>query len=300
MFVFKPVLMLAVFLSGLLVSGITFSQEQSYTQSIETWRQEREARLTSETGWLTIAGLYWLQEGENRIGTDPSNDIVLSASSAPAHIGVFTFQHGATSFQTAKGIRVLHKGKAIQSALLTAGGAVDVISVGALTMWVHKSGERFAIRVRDPDSPLRKKFTGLSWFPSDPTYRVTARFVPYDAPKPAPMINILGDIERFTSPGYVVFELGGQTLRLEPVASEENDLFFVFRDGTSGKETYAATRFLRADTPQNGQVVLDFNKAYNPPCAFNPFTTCPLPPKDNRLAIRIEAGELEYRQEKSE
>ncbi len=289
MFVFKSVLMLSVFLSGLLVSGVTFSQEQSYAQSIETWRQEREARLTSETGWLTIAGLYWLQEGENRIGTDPSNDIVLSASSAPAHIGVFTFQHGATSFQAAQGIRVLHKGKAIQSALLTAGGAVDVISVGALTMWVHKSGERFAIRVRDPDSPLRKKFTGLSWFPSDPTYRVTARFVPYDAPKPAPMINILGDIERFSSPGYVVFELGGQTLRLEPVASEENDLFFVFRDGTSGRETYAAARFLHTDMPQDGRIVLDFNKAYNPPCAFNPFTTCPLPPKDNRLALRIEA-----------
>ena len=140
--------------------------------------------------------------------------------------------------------------KAIQSVPLTAGVATDVISVGALAMWVHKSGERFAIRVRDPDSPLRKKFTGLSWFPLDPTYRLTARFVPYDTPKPAPMINILGDIERFTSPGYVVFELGGQTLRLEPVASEENDLFFVFRDGTSGRETYAAARFLHTGMPQ--------------------------------------------------
>jgi uncharacterized protein (DUF1684 family) len=162
-------------------------------------------------------------------------------------------------------------------------------------MWVHKSGERFAIRLRDHDSPIRKAFTNLRWFPVDADYRVTARFVPYDSPKPVSMLNVLGDIERFFSPGYAVFTLHGQELRLEPVISKQGHLFFVFRDGTSGRETYGAARFLYADGTQNGHVILDFNKAYNPPCAFNPHTTCPLPPEDNRLTVRIEAGELNYK-----
>ena len=160
MLVFKSVLMLAVFLSGVLVSGVAFSQEPSYAQTIETWRQEREARLTSETGWLTIAGLYWLQEGENRIGSDPSNDIVLPAGSAPAHVGVFTFQNGATSFQAAEGIHVIHNGKAVQSAPLTAGGATDVISVGALTMcWSRTSCLTWADLYKQPLDDILLDYT---------------------------------------------------------------------------------------------------------------------------------------------
>ena len=301
MFVFKPVLMLSVCLFGLLVSGAAFGQnqrDQSYAQTIKTWHQEREARLRSETGWLTIAGLHWLQEGENRIGTDPSNDIVLTADSAPAHVGLFTLEKNIATFQAEQGVEIFQKGKKVQTVKFEASTASDALTVGRLSMWVHKSGERLAIRLRDPEHALRKTFSGLSWFPIDAAYRVQARFEPYASPKPAPMLNILGDLEQFTSPGRVVFELRGETIHLEPVISEEKDLFFVFRDGTSGKETYAAARFLHADMPHNGQkgqVVLDFNKAYNPPCVFNPFTTCPLPSEDNRLGLRIEAGELMYR-----
>jgi uncharacterized protein (DUF1684 family) len=301
MFVFKAVFMLSVFLSELLISGMAFSQnqrDQSYAQSIETWRQARQRRLTSETGWLTIAGLHWLQEGENSIGTDPSNDIVLTVDSAPARVGLFTLEKNVATFQTEQGVEVFQKGKKVQTVRFEAGTASDPLTVGRLSMWVHKSGERFAIRLRDPEHALRKTFSGLGWFPIDVAYRVQARFEPYDNPKSVPMLNVLGDLEQFTSPGRVVFELRGETLHLEPVISEENDLFFVFRDGTSGKETYGAARFLHADMPQNGQdgqVLLDFNKAYNPPCVFNPFTTCPLPSKDNRLGLRIEAGELMYK-----
>ena len=296
MFVFKPFLTLSVFLSGLLVSGGAFGQEQSYTQTIETWRQEREARLTSETGWLTLAGLHWLQAGANLLGTAPDNDIVLPADSAPTHVGVFTLENTAIAFQAGQGVDVFQKGKKVQTATLEAGASSDALTVGRLTMWIHKSGERFAIRLRDPEHPLRKAFSGLRWFPVDAAYSVEARFEPHDNPKSVSMINVLGDLEQFTSPGTVVFELRGQSIRLEPVVSEEKDLFFVFRDGTSGKETYGAARFLHAEMPEDGRVVLDFNKAYNPPCAYNPHTTCPLPSKENRLALRIEAGELVYQE----
>lgn len=290
------VLVLSVFLSGSFVSGVTFSQEQPYTQTIEAWRREREVRLTSETGWLTLAGLHWLQAGANRIGSAPDNDLVLPADSAPTHVGVFTLENNRTTFQATQGVEVFQNGKKVQTATLEAGVASEALSVGRLTMWIHKSGERFAVRLRDPDHPLRKTFRGLRWFPVDPAYRVEARFEPYDSPKDVSMLNVLGDLEQFTSPGRVVFELQGQSVRLEPVVSEERDLFFVFRDGTSGKETYGAARFLHAEMPHDGRVMLDFNKAYNPPCAYNPFTTCPLPSKENRLTLRIEAGELAYQE----
>jgi uncharacterized protein (DUF1684 family) len=153
--------------------------------------------------------------------------------------------------------------------------------------------------VRDKTSQLRKDFAGCRWFPVDPTYRVTARFIPHPKPKPVVMANVLGDREQYTSPGLVEFTLHDQALRLEPVSVGQDRLFFVFRDGTSGTETYGAARFLTTDGPQNGQVLLDFNKAVNPPCAYNPFTTCPLPSKSNRLTVRIAAGELDYHKDNS-
>lgn len=279
--------------------GVAFSQDDltEYMQSIHTWRQERTERLVSDTGWLTIAGLHWLSPGQNSVGTDPRNDIVLSADSAPAHIGVFTIDQKTATFRAEPGVEIFQKGKKVQTVRLEAGTPSDALVVGRLRLWLHTSGERFAIRLRDPGHPLRKTFSGLGWFPVDAAYRVHARFEPYASPKSVTMLNVLGDLEQFTSPGCVVFELQGKTIRLEPVVSEEDDLFFVFRDATSGKETYEAARFLRAAMPPNelaGQIVLDFNKAYNPPCVFNPFTTCPLPPRQNRLALPIEAGELMY------
>ena len=284
---------------GLSLTTISFGKDNTYRQEIETWRQEREERLQAEEGWLTIAGLYWLNDGENTVGTGPTNDIILPSGSAPAHVGAFTVQNGKTTFEAAKEVTVMQHGKSVVAATLVPGpgtGAApdDALVIGELTLWLHKSGERSAIRLRDKASPLRKNFTGCRWFPIEPTYRVTARFTPYAEPKPIIMANVLGDREHYTSPGVVEFTLHGQELRLEPVSSGSDRLFFVFRDGTSGNETYGAARFLTADGPQNGQVVLDFNKAVNPPCAYNPFTTCPLPSRDNRLTLRIEAGELNY------
>jgi hypothetical protein len=270
-----------------------------YHKEIATWQQEREARLRDEEGWLTIAGLYWLKKGENSVGTGPTNDLILPPDSAPAHVGVFTIQQGKLAFEAAAEAAVKQGGNNVRSAILkpapgTGASPDDALTVGRLTLWLHKSGERFAIRVRDKTSQLRKDFTGCRWFPIDPTYRITARFVPHAEPKLVIMANVLGDREQYTSPGIVEFTLHDQKLRLEPVTAGPDRLFFVFRDGTSGKETYGAARFLTTDGPQNGQVLLDFNKAVNPPCAYNPFTTCPLPSKENRLTVRIAAGELDY------
>jgi len=163
-----------------------------------------------------------------------------------------------------------------------------------LNLFVIKRGDRYGIRLKDPDSQYRREFHGIEYFPADERYRVTARFVAER--RTIPILNILGQTEPSECPGYVVFRLNGQELRLYPILEEPGakQLFYIFRDQTTGKETYGAGRFLYSDLPQDGQVTLDFNKAYNPPCAFTPYATCPLPPKENHLAVRIEAGEKKY------
>ena len=172
-------------------------------------------------------------------------------------------------------------------------GSPDVLRVGNLSLFVIQRGSRFGVRLKDKDSEARRKFAGTHWFPVAEEYRVTAKFVPYTPPKTIAVPNILGDVEQEDSPGYAEFTLKGRQLRLDPV-SEGDVLFFIFKDLTAGKETYPPGRFLYADLPKNGEVILDFNQAVNPPCAFTPYATCPLPPAQNYLPVRIEAGELRY------
>jgi hypothetical protein len=266
--------------------------------SIEQWRRDREARLTSDEGWLTVAGLFWLKEGPNTFGSEPAGDIVLPAHSAPPRAGVFEHRGGRTTVRVENGVTVTSGGKPATTLELRddASGTPDELVLGDLTMFVIKRGERYAIRLRDKKSRMRREFTGLTWFPVKEDYRVTATFVPYDSPRTIPIPNILGETEHLPCPGYASFTLQGKSLRLEPVIEAPGDdrLFFIFRDETSGKETYPAGRFLYSGMPKDGKVVLDFNKAYNPPCAFTPYATCPLPPKQNWLPVRIEAGEKSY------
>ena len=265
----------------------------AYRASVEKWRREYEADLTSDHGWLTISGLFWLHEGQNRFGSDPTNDIVLPES-ATADAGYFEFHAGKTIAHVNSGVTVTMKGKPVVTAELRPDSRDDRLTLGSLTLWVHASGDRYAIRMRDPASLLRHDFHGLSWFPVDQSYRVIARFVAYDQPKQVPIQNLAGDSLALPISGYAVFTLHGQEFRLEGQTESDGSLSFVIRDLTSGKETYAASRFLDADAPKDGTVVLDFNEAYNPPCAYNPYTTCPLPPPGNRLRTRIEAGEKTY------
>ncbi len=253
------------------------------------------ASLRAPDGWLTLAGLFWLRTGVNRIGTDRSNAIVLPEGSAPARVGEIDFHAGVARFVAAPGVKVRLGRTAVGTKVLQSDeqGAPDILSINSISFYVIRRGERYGVRVKDNNSPYRKKFKGLHYFPIDARYRVRARFVPYQPPRRIAVTNVLGDTEMTPVPGYVEFQLQGKTLRLVPMV-EDGALFFVFRDLTTGKQTYPAGRFLTTAMPRNGTVVLDFNKAYNPPCAFTPYATCPLPPKENALPVRIEAGELRY------
>ena len=266
----------------------------AYRASVEKWRQDYEADLNSDHGWLTISGLFWLHEGENKFGTDPTNDIVLPEGSAPAEAGKIEFHAGKIVARLNSGVAATVGGKPVETAELVPDSRTARLQLGRLTLWVHQSGDRFALRMRDPNSALRREFHGLAWFPIDESYRVVARFVTYDQPKQVPIQNLAGDSLTLPISGYAVFTLHSQEFRLEGQTESDGSLSFVIRDLTSGKETYAAARFLDADAPKDGKVILDFNEAYNPPCAYNPYTTCPLPPPNNRLHTRIEAGEKAY------
>ena len=271
--------------------------DTAYQGAVSKWRQNYEASLKADDGWLTVAGLFWLHEGENRFGADALNDIVLPGGSAPAEAGSFVLHNRKVAVKVRSGVPITLSGKAVQTAELHPDAPADELKLGSLTLWVHASGERLGIRLRDENSKLRKEFTGLHWFPIDESYRVKARYVAYTPPKPVEIQNVLGDFDKGAILGYAVFTLHGQEYRLEATEDEPGKLFFVFRDLTSGKETYPAARFLDADLPQNGSVVLDFNEAYNPPCAYNPYTTCPLPLPQNRLRVAIPAGEKIYQRE---
>jgi uncharacterized protein len=272
--------------------AVAWAADPAYVAGIEKWRQDREAKLKSDQGWLTVSGLFWLHEGENRFGSSPMNDIELPEG-YPAEAGVFEFHAGKTTVHLNSGVAATMQGKLVQTAELLPDS--DPIRMGDISLAVHGSGDRFSIRLRDKNSKLRKDFQGLRWFPVDESYRVVGRWVPYDKPREVVSQNILGDVIHGQAAGYVEFTLHGQTMRLEPEENDEQGMEFVFRDLTAGKETYHAARFLVTEPIKDSKVVMDFNEAYNPPCAFNPYTTCPLPIPENRLKVRVEAGEMSYK-----
>ena len=232
-----------------------------------------------------MAGLIWLHEGANTVGSDPASAIRLARG--PAHAGVVEYHAGKAKFIPAGG----GPARVLQSDANEA--KPDEVNIGDFTFFVIHRGERDAIRLKDKQSEGRRSFTGLHWFPVKEEYRVIAKWTPYDPPKILSVPNILGETEKSPSPGVASFRLNGQDLKLEAIV-EDGTLFFIFRDLTTGKETYPAGRFIHSAFAKNGEVVIDFNEAYNPPCAFTPYATCPLPPKQNRLPVRIEAGELNY------
>jgi uncharacterized protein (DUF1684 family) len=250
-------------------------------QQERQWRAAYEASLKAPDGWLSVAGLFWLHEGANTAGSDPHADVRLPAR-APKNAGLFRLEHGAVTWAPGHGTVIRMQPDT--------SGKPTIVHVGDLMLTAIRRGDRTGIRLRDPDAPARREFRGTKWFPPNPAWRVKAKWVAYPQPKKIPITNILGMTDNENSPGYAEWRRGGRLLRLEPI-TEGNQLFFIFRDQTSGKTTYPPGRFLDADAPKNGQVILDFNQAYNPPCAFTPFATCPLPPRQNHLRIAIDAGE---------
>jgi uncharacterized protein (DUF1684 family) len=270
----------------------------AWRADLEDWIERREASLRQPDGWLSLAGLFWLEQGESSFGSDPGNDVVFPAENAPARIGVFEVAGRSVRLRVEPGVAVTHQGAPVlgELALATdAAGEPTVLELGPLLFHAIERGDRVAIRLKDRESPLFAAFEGMQRFPVEPSWRVTARFEAYDPPKTILVPNIAGPPLPESCPGRLVFERDGGTYSLEPTGDPGEELFVVFGDATNGTETYGGGRFLYADWPgPDAEVVLDFNRAYNPPCVFTPWATCPLPPPQNELPFAIAAGEKTY------
>lgn len=281
--------------AGAADDGASLAREQA---AIEQWRSERVASLTGDNGWLTLAGLFWLKEGENTFGRASGNALTLDHAALSGSAGSFVLSAHRVRFVARPGSCVTHDGEPVTAIDLAAdvSGAPTVLSCGALRFFVIERAGNLGVRVRDLDNPHRRAFRGLDYFPVSTEWVVNARFERYQPAHHVRIVNILGMELEMDSPGAVVFMKDGQQWRLDAVLEEPGDqqLFIMFADGTSGHESYGAGRFLYIPLPQGATVPVDFNKAYNPPCALNEFATCPLPPWQNRLTLRVTAGEKKY------
>ncbi len=270
------------------------SNHSSYRAELEAWRQEIEVPLRRD--WLSLVGRYELQPGQHRLGSDPTATISLPAGSAPDEVGLLTFQDGRVWLRATDGVGLLVNGeplvgeRPLQSDAETPGP--DLVTLGSLSFFIIKRGERTIVRIRDAASPLLSSFGGRRWFPVDETYRVPAQVIPYDPPKALAITNILGDTSGQYSPARVRFHLGGQEHQLDATGSLSEGLVVHFRDATSGSLTAGGGRVLSSAAPRDGTVILDFNRATNLPCAFTEFATCPLPLPQNRFSIAVQAGEM--------
>jgi hypothetical protein len=268
----------------------------SYEQELEQWKAKRLANLKSEDGWLSLIGLFWLKEGENRFGSDPAGEIVLPDGKAPPHAGTLRLAAGRVTLEAKPDAKIKTKeGQPATTLELKSdeGGEPTLLEMGSLSFHVVKRGDRLGLRVKDRENPARAEFKGTDYYPADRRWVVSARFEPYQPPKKVPILNVLDMTTEEISPGALAFEVDGRPYRLEALKEQgEEQFFIIFADQTSGKETYGAGRYLYADPPgADGVVRLDFNRAYSPPCAFTKYATCPLPPPQNRLPLRVEAGE---------
>jgi uncharacterized protein (DUF1684 family) len=285
------------------ISGAN-SSAGDWRREVESWRAQREKELSAPDGWLTLVGLEWLKPGVNSFGTAADCAIKIRAQ-APAHFGLLTVSGTNVQLLAPAGgfpADFQMDGNPAREGMLSADNAKpSTLTWHGLTMVVLPRGGRYALRIKDADSPTRTGFHGLNWYPPDPRFRVDAKWIPYSPPHVEKIPTIIGTSLDMPAPGVAEFTLEGKTLRLEPVfeGGERDKLFFILRDLTSRTTTYEAARFLSTGLPSNGAtepgtLILDFNQLYNPPCAYTPYATCPLPPEQNRLPVAIEAGEQRY------
>jgi uncharacterized protein (DUF1684 family) len=272
---------------------------ESYRREVEAWHAARVERLTAPRGWLSLVALEWLQPGVNRIGSAAENDIVLAK--APARLGTIEWEpDGSLSLAVDAAADATVDGRRAAHAVLLDDSHPEPTEVafGTVSFIAVDRGGRKGLRVRDSEAATRARFAGIERFPVDPAWRIVAAWQPLDPPFALATGTVIGTIERYPAPGKAIFERDGRPFELYPVLEAPGDrqLFLIFGDSTSGKETHGAARFLYADMPADGRIVLDFNKAYNPPCAFTAYATCPLAPPENRLDLPVRAGEKKYRE----
>ena len=289
-------ILLQTFLSG--CSKKNSFEIAAYNKEIEQWQTRRSEGLKKENGWLTLCGLFWLKEGENKMGTDSSNTIIFPAERSPKYAGSIFLEKNGLLLKSAKDVKITVKDSIVSDMKLLSDqsgkGEPTMMKLSSLTFYVIKRGEQLGVRIKDKENPARTNFKGLEFFPIETKWRFEAKFEPYNPPKIIPIVNVLNQVSNDTCPGAIVFNIDGKTYQLDALM-EGKEFFIIFHDETAGKETYGMGRFLAADLPDSiNKVILDFNKAYNPPCAFTVFATCPTPPKQNYLPFRIEAGEKKY------
>jgi len=284
------------FVATVLLSLAAARAQTAYIKEIEKFQEAQESNLRKDDGWLTVAGLFWLKAGVNTVGAGQAFDVRLTDNFKQGKFGEIDFHNGAATLEVENGVEAQSDGNKISTIELASDetGKPTKVQTGSQTFYLIKREDRFGIRLKDNNSEARRSFKGLSWFPIDESYKVTARFEAFPAPREIPIPNVLGGNFKMKSPGILKFNLKEKEYSLQPVVEEDDQLFIIFRDASNLTETYTGGRFLYAEKPLNGQVVLDFNQAVNPPCAFTHFATCPMPPPQNDLPIAIEAGEKRY------
>jgi uncharacterized protein len=289
-------LLIAASISG--TQLISAGTEDAYTSEIESWRDQRVERLKAPSGWLSLVGLEWLKPGTNTLGSASDNDIIIAK--APAHLGSIEWSGDKVSIALDAGSAALIDDKPLAHAELLDDSHEKPTTISFDTVrfyLIDRAGGKKGLRIKDIEAKSRVGFLGIDYYPIDPSWRVEATWVAFDPPHTLEIPNVIGTIDKMPVPGKAVFEHDGQTFELLPVLETEDadELFWIIADKTSGKETYGAARFIYSAMPKDGKVVIDFNKAYNPPCAFTPYATCPLAPPENRLGVAVRAGEKKYR-----
>jgi uncharacterized protein len=275
--------------------------QAAHAAEVQAWQSWRHKRLTADDGWLVVTALNWLKPGDNRFGNDSSNAVVLPAHSVPPVAGVLKLEGSKVSIELAPLVTARLRSGTEEKKITgptelrpDVPGPPDVVVIGDVHFFVLDRDGKMGLRVRDLRSPARKAFKGMEYFPVQEAYRVEARLQPHEQKTVVKVPTVMGNTTDMESPGRLLFRLGEQELALDPVIEPDDPqkrLFVIFKDATAGKQTYGAGRFLYAEQTPDGKIVMDFNKAYSPPCAFTAFATCPLPPPQNRLAVAVEAGE---------
>jgi uncharacterized protein len=283
--------LLFMLLTSSMLAGATDVNSAAYKADYDKWKSELTDDL--KKNWLTLVGLFWLKEGTNRVGGDHRDEVPLPEGKVPAQVGTIDFHGGKAVFTAAPGVKVASGDKPVTTIELQpdTSGKPTVLQVGEVRMHMIQRKERYGMRVKDPHSKELAEFNGSQYFPLSQNFVVTANFIPYDKTKKVSVPTQIGQDAEMDSPGYVEFTLNGQKQHLQALDEGANELFFVIKDQTSGKGTYPAGRFLNSSMPKDGKVELDFNRAYNPPCAWTPYATCPLPPKENYMSVPVSAGE---------
>jgi len=294
----KTFIVVVLFLTVFQWIGCSNATNQAYVDQINEWHQGRVERLTSENGWMSLAGLFWLNDGENTFGADSSNDVIFPAEKAPNFMGSFILKDGIVRAKILPNVEVLLDDKPVSDVALEsdAGGNPTVLHHGTLSWYVIQRSNDLAIRLKDSANPVIKSFHGIERYPVESSWRLEAKFEAYNPQKSISVPTILGTIEEEPSAGALVFKIQNQTYRLDVVGNLGDEQFFIiFGDETNEDETYESGRYVYVDNPgDGGKTILDFNKAYNPPCAFTEFATCPFPPPQNVLPLRVTAGERKY------